>query len=59
MKLNSTYDAATKTWTPISTSNATLTGNNPTVIDLDNVIWKDWLTRIIHGYPELRMKMDM
>ena len=43
MKLNSTYDAATKTWTPISTSNATLTGNNPTVIDLDNVIWKDWL----------------
>lgn len=43
MKLNSTYDAKTNTWVPIPDSNSTLTGNNPTVIDLDNTVWKDWI----------------
>ena len=42
MKLNSTYDAATQTWTPISDDESLMTDNNPTVIDLDNTVWKDW-----------------
>lgn len=42
MKLNSTYNAETKKWTPISDDESIMTDNNPTVIDLDSTVWKDW-----------------
>lgn len=43
LKLNSTYDAKTKTWSPIDGSDGLMTDNNPTVIDLDTTVWGDWL----------------
>lgn len=43
LKLNSTYDAKTKAWSPIEGSDGMMTDNNPTVIDLDTTVWGDWL----------------
>ena len=42
MKLNSTYNAQSGTWTPISGDDNLPSINNPTVIDLDSSTWGDW-----------------
>lgn len=42
LKLNSAYDSETDTWKNLG-DESTLTTNNPNVIDLENMVWKDFL----------------
>lgn len=42
LKLNSTYDSETNTWKNL-TDESVLTTNNPNVIDLENMVWQDYL----------------